>query len=93
MKIAISVQQFDRMLNKSLFESKELSDETSDEEIKEQDAAASTGTASSGGGEGYPEVGKWESGVTRGPGNQIAVTKWSDIVGSTLKRGKGNPLK
>jgi len=41
----------------------------------------------------YPEVGHWESGVTRGPGNQIAVTKWSDTVGSSLTRGKANPLK
>lgn len=41
----------------------------------------------------YPAVGKWESGVTRGPANQIGVTKWSDIVGSTLTRGKANPLK
>ena len=45
------------------------------------------------GGTGYPEVGKWESGVTRGPGNQIGNTKWSDTVGSLLKRGKANPLK
>jgi hypothetical protein len=41
----------------------------------------------------YPETGKWESGVTRGPGNQIGVTKWEDVVGSTLTRGKANPLK
>ena len=41
----------------------------------------------------YPEVGKWESGVTRGPSNQIAVTKWSDIVGSKITRGKANPIK
>lgn len=45
------------------------------------------------GGQGYPAVGKWESGVTRGPGNQIGVTKWSDVVGSKLTRGKSNPLK
>ena len=45
------------------------------------------------GGQGYPAVGKWESGVTRGPANQIGVTKWSDIVGSVLKRGKSNSLK
>lgn len=54
--------------------------------------------------EGAPEAGtssdgdqktgatKWESGVTRGPANQIGVTKWSDTVGSSLKRGKANPL-
>jgi len=41
----------------------------------------------------YPEVGHWESGVTRGPANQIAVTKWSDTVGSKIIRGKANPLK
>ena len=41
----------------------------------------------------YPEVGKWESGVTRGAGNQIGNTKWSDVVGSQLTRGKGNKLK
>ena len=52
-----------------------------------------TSTGASSGGQGYPEVGKWESGVTRGPGNQIALTKWSDIVGSLLKRGPANKLK
>lgn len=51
---------------------------------------ASTGT---GGGTGYPEVGHWESGVSRGPGNQLGKTKWADVVGSILKRGKGNQLK
>jgi len=56
-------------------------------------AQPSAGTSSSGSKQGYPEVGKWESGVTRGPSNQIGVTKWSDVVGSTLKRGKANPLK
>lgn len=53
-----------------------------------------TGTSTNqGGGTGYPEVGKWESGVSRGPANQIGNTKWSDTVGSQLKRGKANPLK
>ena len=45
------------------------------------------------GGQGYPAVGKWESGVTRGPGNQVGITKWADVVGSKLTRGKANPLK
>ena len=45
------------------------------------------------GGSGYPEVGKWESGVTRGPANQVGVTKWSDVVGANLKRSKANQLK
>lgn len=42
----------------------------------------------------YPEVGHWESGVTRGPANQIDTrAKWSDVVGSKVSRGKANPLK
>ncbi len=54
-------------------------------QIDEQD----TGETSS----SYPEVGKWESGVSRGPANQIGNTKWSETVGSTLTRGKANKLK
>jgi hypothetical protein len=44
---------------------------------------------------GYPEVSKWSDVVpiTRGPGNQIVNTKWSDTVGSQLKRGPANQLK
>lgn len=69
--------------------------------IYEQDATGdssaaqpSAGTSSQqSGGQGYPQVGKWESGVERGAGNQIGVTKWADVVGSKLVRGKGNPLK
>lgn len=75
-----------------------LSQEVSEEEMEEQSDPATaqpdSGTSSTqSGGQGYPEVGKWESGVTRGPSNQIGVTKWADIVGSILKRGKSNPLK
>ena len=59
-------------------------------ELGEQDAAA----PSTGGGGGskppYPTVTKWESGVTRGPANQIGLTKWADIV--KINRGKANTL-
>lgn len=42
----------------------------------------------------YPEVGKWETGLTRGPGNQLdPKSKWSDVVGSNISRGKANPIK
>ena len=58
--------------------------------IDEQDTATTTPSS---GGQGYPEVGKWESGVSRGAANQIGLTKWSDVVGSLLKRDKGNRLK
>ena len=66
-------------------------------QIEEQDAASATpsssgGGSTSGGGTGYPTVNKWESGVSRGPANQIGVTKWSDIVGQSLKRDKANRL-
>ena len=58
------------------------------------DAQPKTGTSDAqSGGQGYPEVDKWESGVSRGAGNQIGITKWSDVVGSKITRGKANPLK
>lgn len=89
MKLQISEIQFKRIV-------KEIANNRS---INEQDAAAPSPEPTAGtsttqsGGEGYPEVGKWESGVTRGPANQIGVTKWADVVGSTIKRGKANQLK
>ena len=69
--------------------------------LSEQDATAdpaaqapTAGTSDKqAGGQGYPEVGKWESGIERGPANQVGVTKWADVVGSKLKRGKANQLK
>ena len=87
MRLVISEKQLKLLLSK----------QSNNQEIEEQDAAdaePSTGTSSTqSGGEGYPEVGKWESGVERGPANQIGVTKWSDVVGSKLQRGKANPIK
>jgi hypothetical protein len=62
-------------------------------ELGEQDAAAgaaSGGADASGTKPDYPTVTKWESGVTRGPANQIALVKWADIVKVT--RGKANTL-
>ena len=62
-----------------------------DEELSEQDAAPA-GDASDGGGDKpeYPTVTKWETGITRGPANQIGLTKWADIV--KINRGKANTL-
>lgn len=87
MKVQVSEEQFRKIIS-----------ELNNQEVTEQDspvsAEPSAGTsATQGGGEGYPEVGKWESGITRGPSNQTGVTKWADIVGANLKRGKANPLK
>ena len=88
MKIIVSERQYKLILGR------DINPQEIDEEGDDPAAAQPTaGTSSSGSKEGYPEVGKWDSGVTRGPSNQIGVTKWSDVVGSLLKRGKGNPLK
>lgn len=64
-----------------------------DSELGEQDAAAGGGASTGGGGSKpppYPTVTKWETGVTRGPANQIGLTKWKDIV--KMNRGKANTL-
>lgn len=70
-----------------------FNDNSEYDELGEQDTAAATTTSTSGGGGGkppYPTVTKWESGVTRGPANQIGLTKWADIV--KINRGKANTL-
>jgi hypothetical protein len=59
-----------------------------DGEIGEQDSAG--GTSGGGTKPPYPTVTKWETGLTRGPANQIGNTKWSDIV--KVNRGKANTL-
>lgn len=48
--------------------------EPSTNELKEDEAAPAASTPSTGGGGRSPK--KWESGLTRGKANQIAVTKW-----------------
>ena len=83
MKVSLSEKQYKTL--KSMVEQ----DATS----SPADAQPSAGTSDTqSGGQGYPQVGKWESGVQRGPGNQIGVTTWDDVVGSKLTRGKANPL-
>ena len=89
MKFLLSEKQVELIKTQSV-ESQEISEQ--DSETPSPEPAAGT-SANQSGGTGYPEVGKWESGVTRGPANQIGVTKWADVVGANLKRGKSNPLK
>jgi len=84
----VSEEQFQKIL-KDIPENQEVSEQ---EETPNPQPTAGTSSTQSGG-QGYPSVGKWETGVTRGPANRIGVTKWSDIVGVNLKRGKANPLK
>lgn len=87
MRLEVSEKQFKKIIS-------ELDNMEMKEDETPVDAAPSAGTSSTqSGGTGYPAVGKWESGATRGPANQVGVTKWVDIVGANLKRGKANPLK
>lgn len=79
MKICISEKQLDLIVSNQI-------------EIGEQEDGTDTGTSDASGGGTTAGSKQWESGVTRGPDNQIAVTKWSDIVGSKISRGKANPL-
>lgn len=57
-------------------------------------SSSSSSSSSEGGSDkpSYPPVSKWESGVSRGAGNQIDLTTWEDVVGSKLNRGKANQL-
>jgi len=63
-----------------------------DEEVKDEiGEQGAEGGAAGGAKPKYPTVTKWETGVARtGPANQIAVTKWRDIV--KPNRGKANTL-
>jgi len=88
MKLLITEKQLKKLVST-------ITDEELEEDLDEQDmtdAAAGDSTPKSGasdyqsGGEGYPEVHKWESGVSRGPDNQVGNTKWSDVVGSKISR-------
>jgi len=88
MELRISENQLKSLIKQTL-KSKELGEQ---EEPVNPEPEAGTSDKQTGG-SGYPAVGKWESGITRGPANQIGVTKWSDVVGSNLKRGKANQLK
>ena len=64
---------------------------SNDREIGEQDSGTESGTSDPGTGT-TAGAKKWETGIERGPANQIAVTKWSDIVGQKTTRGKANPI-
>jgi hypothetical protein len=88
MKIAINEKQLKLILSKTDMDEEETAPATTSTPTStDSSSPTSTSTASS-----YPTVTKWESGVKRGAGNQIGVTKWSDIVGASLQRGKANPL-
>lgn len=88
MKIAINEKQLKLILSKTDMDE----EETAPEVTTTSSSGVSNSPTSSSSSSAYPTVTKWESGVTRGPSNQIGVTKWSDVVGASIKRGKANPL-
>ena len=95
MDLLITERQLKLLLSKEITEQPSSPETPTGPDTTTPDTSApETGTSSTqSGGTGYPNVDKWESGATRGPANQLGVTKWSDVVGSSLKRGKANPLK
>jgi len=83
MKIVLSEKQLEKLIKSSV-----------NQEVTEQDDASaaqpSAGTsATQSGGEGYPEVSVWESGVSRGPANPIGNGAMEDRI---KERGKANKL-
>jgi hypothetical protein len=82
MKLIISEKQLQQLV-KLHAKSQELSEEG-------EEGAPEAGTSSDG--EKKTGMPKWESGINRGPANQIAVTRWKDIDGTTPARGKANTL-
>ena len=65
------------------------------QEISEEGDAAAAAPEAGTSSDGNTKTGmsRWESGVTRGPANQVGVTKWAEVVGSKLTRGHANQLK
>lgn len=64
-------------------------DDVEYEEMTEEGEDATSGESGGGASQGYPSVGVWQSGLTRGPGNPITNAKREDKV----SRGKANQLK
>ena len=68
MKLGLTEKQYINLL--SLVVETELS-----EQPEPPPSEPEAGTSDKqGGGQGYPDVTKWESGATRGPANQVGVT-------------------
>lgn len=88
----LSEKQLNFLIKQSVNERLTVQEQGASSDSASSQPSAGTSTNQSGG-QGYPQVGKWESGIERGAGNQVSVTKWSDVVGSKLTRGHGNPLK
>ena len=101
MKVIISEKQLATLIARPIMGLAEVDDTaTAEPSISTAGTSSTTSTDDIGSSPGaedmppYPEVGHWESGLTRGPANQIATkANWSDDVGSKITRGHANPLK
>lgn len=65
-------------------------EEVIEKEIDEQEEETSTDSDSGGDAPSSPAMSTWDSGVNRGPGNPVAVGKWSDTY--DINRGKANKI-
>ena len=60
----------------------QIDDDALDGELGEQEGESTAPSS--------PTMNKWETGLTRGPANTVALGKWSDTY--QPQRGKANPL-
>ena len=80
MKLVISEKQLNELISQL----------NVNQDINEDGETGAPEAGTSSDGETKTGASKWESGVTRGPANQIGVTKWADSY--KITRGKANPL-
>jgi hypothetical protein len=84
------------LVDNSIYDEEELDEQSTFASMTSPaSSTAASATSTTDKDDRYPEVSKWADVVpiTRGPGNQIANTKWSETVGQQLKRGPANQLK
>jgi hypothetical protein len=80
-------EDINRILNLMLLEKKTIDIEEIEENELSEDEDASASSSGGGASSGYPSIEKWETGVTRGPGNTLGGKREDKT-----KRGKGNML-
>ena len=80
-------ENIDRILNLMLLEKKTIDIEEVEENELSEDEDASASSSGGGASSGYHSIEKWETGVTRGPGNTLGGKREDKT-----KRGKGNML-
>ena len=91
MKLIITEKQIKKLVNDIVnveIDEQDLAD------MEAGDASPKSGASDTqSGGDGYPEVGKWESGVSVGPANVKEPNSVWPSAGQQPERGKANKLK